>query len=111
MDRESIRYAQYGILATLAAANFYIVFGKNSTLKRALLPVLGALASVSLLLFLALIGLPSRMLYLAVPVVILMIVLNLRQFKICGSCSSLVRGAFFAVPKECHKCGAKVSVN
>jgi hypothetical protein len=91
MDKETIKYVYFGIWGVLAAANLFILFGtKNARLKRALIPVLGVLAGVSIVLFLALANFANQTLYLAVPFVILMIVLNLRQFKICDSCASLV---------------------
>ncbi len=112
MDKESLRYGYYATLVTLAVANLYIVFGsKNAKLKRALIPFVGVVAGVSVLLFLARLGFSSQTLYLATPILILMIVLNLRQFKICGSCANLVRGDFFGVPKACDKCGAKLSAS
>lgn len=110
MNKDSIRYVYFGIWAALVAANLYILFAtKNAKLKRTLLPILGALAGVSVLLFLVLADFSREALYLAVPVVILTTILNLRQFKICDSCASLVRGEFFGVPKECHKCGARLN--
>jgi hypothetical protein len=112
MSKDSIRYVYIGIWLTLLAANLFLLFGtKKPKLKRALLPILGGLAVISVLLFLTLADFCREALYLALPVVILITVLNLRQFKICDSCASLVRGDFFSVPKECHKCGAKLTGN
>jgi hypothetical protein len=110
VNKDSIRYVYFGIWAALMAANLYILFAtKNAKAKRMLLPVLGVLAGVSVLLFLVLNDFSRAVLYLAVPVVILISILNLRQFKICDSCASLVRGEFFGVPKECHNCGARLN--
>ena len=68
MDKESIRYICFGIWGVVAAANLFILFGtKNAKLKRPLLPVLGVLAGVSILLFLALADFANKTLYLAVP--------------------------------------------
>lgn len=110
MDTSSFRYIYFGIWVVLAAANLYLFFGtKNARLKKTMLPILAALAGVMVLLWFVLAGFSRQSLYFALPVVVLLIFLNLRQFKICDDCTSLVRGEFFSAPKQCHKCGANLN--
>jgi hypothetical protein len=96
----------------LLAANVFILFGtKRAKVKKAFIPVLGVLAGVFVLFFLDLSGFSRSTLYLAAPVVIVLIILNLRQFTICHVCANLVRGPFFVAPKDCPNCGAKLRTN
>ncbi len=106
----SRHYLFFGIWAIGILANLYLLFGtKNPKLKARLLPIIGVLAGAAGLMVLVQWGLPRTALYFVVPAYALLIVLNLRQFKICEGCASLVRGDWFSAPRECLKCGAKLN--
>jgi hypothetical protein len=93
----------------LVAANLWLLFGtKHAKIKKTLLPVLAVLAGGSMVLLSVLADYPRDTLYLEVPLLILITVGNLRQFRVCGSCARLVRGEFFSRPKLCDNCGAKL---
>jgi len=112
MSNDSLRYGFFGIWLLLLAGNLFILFGtKHIKLKKALLPAMGVLAGIGILVFLALAGFSRWALYSAVPVAIVFISLNLRQFTICDQCGCLVRGEFFAAPTECPNCHANLGTH
>ncbi len=106
---ESFGYIYFGVWAALAIADLYLLFGtKNAKLKRILFPLLVIFAGVWVLLFIVFLGFPRHVLYIAIPSVILITILNLKLTKFCDACGSVVRGEFFSVPKQCNNCGAKL---
>jgi len=107
---ESFGYIYFGLWGALAATNLYVLFGtKNAKLKRTLFPIFVILSGVLVLLFILLMEFPRHVLYISIPNVILITVLNLKLIKFCDSCGSVVRGEFYSVPKRCQKCGVKLS--
>jgi hypothetical protein len=109
MDSNSVWYLRLGIWVVLVAANLWLLFGiKHAKIKKTLLPVLAVLAGGAMVLLALRADYPRDSLYLEVPLLILITVGNLWQFRVCGSCARLVRGEFFGRPQVCDKCGAKL---
>lgn len=110
VDTGTSFYIYFGLWLVLVAAGLYVLFGsKNAKLKKAMLPALVILAGGMAFLWLVMSGVSQQMRYLLIPIIIIMIVLNLRRFKICANCASLVQGEFFSRPTRCHKCGADLN--
>lgn len=109
MERNSVWFIRLGILVVLAAVNLWLLFGtKHARTKMTLLPVLIVLAGASWALLSVLRVIRGPSLYLEIPLLVLITLGNLWQFRVCGSCARLVRGDFFSRPKLCDSCGAKL---
>ena len=107
---EASFYIYVGLWLVLVAASLYLLFGsKNAKLKKAMLPILVILGGGLAFLWLVMSGVSPQMRYILIPIIIIMIVVNLRQFKICANCASLVQGEFFGRPTRCRKCGADLN--
>jgi hypothetical protein len=101
-------YVLLGVFVIMVAANIYIISGSgNARLRKVMLVVFSVLGGALALVWLKLAGFSSKTFYLLVPAVVVLCVLNLRQFKICDDCGSCARGSFFRAPEECDSCGAK----
>ena len=106
---KSFEFIYFGVWAVLAAVNLYVLYGtKNVKLKRTLFPLLVIMAGGWVLLFLVVLGFSRHVLYIFIPTLILIAILNLRLIKFCDACGSVVKGEFFNVPKQCNNCGAKL---
>ena len=110
MNPEKIFPIFFGTWVVLGLVSFYIFFiGKNAELKRKLWPPFVIGTGVLFILFVYLMGFGGEAMYMMVPAVILITILNLRATKFCDSCGkTIINQNFFVKPEFCSKCGAKL---
>ncbi|MBL8201209.1 MAG: hypothetical protein JNK40_09580 [Chromatiales bacterium] len=95
------------ILGIGSAAFFFFI--NDATLKRKVWTPFTIGASALFLGFIWLMGFPSHVMYVAVPFVALITVLNLRAVRFCDSCGkTLMNQNPFSKPSFCSRCGAKL---
>ncbi len=94
----------------LGVLGFYLFYlGKDADFKRKWWPWWIALIGVLFVLFIALTGFPLQTLLFAIPGILLISWLNIRQTRFCSSCGRMVLSSTpFLRPDYCSKCGAKL---
>jgi hypothetical protein len=96
------------IVLGLVSGGFFIV-SKNAPLKRKVWPPFTIATGLLFIGFSLAMGLPAQMLYVVVPGVALVTVLNLRAAQFCNSCgATIMSGNLASKPAFCSKCGAKL---
>jgi hypothetical protein len=110
MNPEEIFPIFFGTWVVLGLVSFFIFFiGKNAELKRKLWPPFVIGAGVLFIFFVYLMGFDGKIMYMMVPAVILITILNLRATKFCDSCGkSIINQNLFVKPEFCSKCGSKL---
>ena len=105
----SLLFALWVALA-LFAAGFFLL-SKNARLKRKMWPPSVIGAGLLYIAFVVATGEDVDLLYLTVPAVALIALLNLRAVKFCDRCgTTVVNRNPFARPVFCSKCGARLEV-
>ncbi len=94
----------------LGIAGFYLFYlGNDVAFKRKWFPRWIALIGVLFVLFIALTGFPMQMLLFAIPAILLISFVNIRQTRFCSSCGRMLWDSTpFSRPDFCSKCGAKL---
>lgn len=100
----------FGTWVVLGIISFAIFFlGKNAQLKRKLWPPFVIGIGVLFIGFTYAMGFGGEALYITVPAVILISVLNLRSTKFCDACGkTIINQNFLVKPEFCSKCGEKL---
>jgi len=94
------------VVLGLFSAGFFFL-GKNAKLKRKVWPPFVVATAVLFVGFTWATDLPADALFIVVPVVALITILNLRAVQFCNSCGATVMSQnFFSKPAFCSKCGA-----
>ena len=100
-----IFFSTWIVLGLGSFAFFY--FNRDAALKRKVLPVVIVSTGILFLGFLWLMGLRGEAMYIAVPAVILISLLNLRGTKFCDSCGRTLYNQWpFSEVELCPKCGS-----
>lgn len=89
-------------LGTLA----FLHFNRNAALKRRVWPLISLGSSVLFLGFAWQMGFKGEMLFVAVPMVVLITLLNIRNTRFCDACGSTLHKQVISRDKFCPKCGA-----
>jgi FtsH-binding integral membrane protein len=109
MGSNFVWYFRLGMWVVLVAASLWFLFGKkHAKIKQTLFAILAVLSGGTMLLLTVMTDYSRYLLYLDIFLIALITVGNLWQFRVCGSCASLVRGEFFSRPKVCDSCGARL---
>jgi hypothetical protein len=100
----------FGTWIVLGLSSFaFFHFSKDAALKRKVLPVMSVSTGILFLGFIWLMGVRGEAMYLAVPAVILISLMNLRVTKFCDSCGrTLFNQNPFSKTEFCPKCGSKL---
>jgi hypothetical protein len=100
-----IFFGVWVVLGLCSAAFFFL--NKNAVLKRRVWPPFVVGTGVLFLGFAMAIGLPAEIMYVAVPAVVAITLLNLRAVQFCGSCGATQMSQNpFSKATYCSKCGA-----
>lgn len=93
-----------GIFSTV-----FFLFNKNAQLKRKVWAPFGIFVGILFLTFLALMEAPREMFFIAVPMLILITIVNIRNVKFCDNCGKTVMSQNpFSPSKFCPQCGASL---
>ncbi len=96
------------IVLGLASTGFFF-FNKNAGLKRKVWPPFMVITGLLFIGFSLAIGIPGNALYLMVPAVVLITLLNLRSAHFCNACGATIQTQNpFSKRTFCSKCGAKL---
>ncbi len=100
-----------GVWVILAITGFLLFFvSKNAKLKRNAWPPFVIGTGVLFALFVYLMGFPVDTFVVVGPVIILIMVLNLRSVKFCDECGKTIMNQNpFARREFCSKCGSKLN--
>ena len=98
--------ATWVVLGILSFAFF--TFNKNAALKRKVRTPFVVAVGILFVCFVWLAGAPSKVLYVAVPAMALITMLNIRTTRFCNSCGKTIYTQNpFSRPEFCYKCGAR----
>lgn len=101
-----IFFGVWVVLGLFSAAFFFL--NKNAVLKRKVWPPFVVVTGMLFLGFTWAMGFPAQVMYVAVPAVIAITLLNLRAVQFCGSCGATQMSQNpFSKPAYCSKCGAQ----
>lgn len=102
-----IFFGVWAVLGLLSAGFFFL--NRNASLKRKVWPPFNIFTGLLFIGFIWAMGFPAHVLYIAVPAVALITLLNLRAMQFCGSCgATLMNQNPLSRPAFCSKCGAKL---
>ena len=100
-------FAIWAMLGVGSAVFFSL--NRNAALKKRVLPPFLIFTGVLFLGFVFYTGAPKDFLYIAVPMVALIMLLNMRTIRFCDACGrTLYNQNLFSPPKFCSKCGASL---
>jgi hypothetical protein len=95
-------------LLCLGSAGFFL-FNRNASLKRRVLPPLLIFTGLVFLGFMLLMCFPPEVFTVAVPMIVLITLLNMRAIRFCDACGRTLHSQNpFSAPKFCSKCGAQL---
>ena len=101
-------FAVWGVICLSGLAFF--TFNRDAALKRRVFLPMLLFSDVVFLGFLLLVGTPREFLLVAVPMLALITVLNLRAVRFCDGCGRTLHSQNpFSVPRFCSKCGAPIT--
>ena len=96
-------------IALTIGSGLFFWLNRNAELKRKVLPPLLLVAGALFIGFIWVSGAPVNLLYIAIPLVALITILNIRGIKFCDACGSTLHSQNpFSPSKFCSKCGAEL---
>lgn len=100
-----------GIWTTLGlAGTAFFFFGKDAALKRRLWPPYLIVTGVLFLVVVWMIDFPQQAMYVALPAVALITILNVKSAQFCDGCGkTLMNQNILSKAEFCSKCGASLS--
>lgn len=104
-----IFFGVWVVLGLFSAGFFFL--NKNSALKRKVWPPFVIVTGLLFIGFTLAMGIPSDALYIMLPAVVLITVLNLKAVQFCDSCGATIMSQNpLAKPEFCSKCGSKLGL-
>ena len=108
MDIFPVFFVVWIVLGITGFFLFYV--SKNVQFKRKYFPWYVILGGVIFVLFGLGMGLPVAMLFIMLPVVTLITLLNIKSTRFCDNCGrTIINQMWFSKVEYCAKCGAKLN--
>lgn len=109
-DAASVFPIFFGVWMLLGLGSFaFFHLNRNAVLKRKVWPIVVLLSGILFIGFIWKMGIRGNGVYMAVPAVVLISLLNLRATKFCDSCGrTLHNQGLFSAAEYCPKCGVKL---
>ena len=109
-DQSTRLWILWLLWAGYCVLGFYFLFSRNPSRKRRLYRPYLITADTFFLLIMVALGFPWPVVFLAIPLVGIATVLNLRQLRFCDGCGTTNWTVVpFRRPRHCSDCGAPLS--